>query len=136
MVNPNCPHKSELEFKCEMCEHPTWDDMLKSTDSLEHFEEYMKDYELVRSTKPGLEWTHEYMKKDTPDKVPYPTVRPLGDITGELEPLLLEMVESHELQVGEILNLIYGYLRVHTPGAFEVYEDNSNPVFYYGTEKE
>lgn len=59
-------------------------------------------------------------------------LRKLGDITQDLEPLLLEMTEQHELQVGEILNLIRGYLEIHTPGALEQYEDGTRPVFYFG----
>ena len=60
-------------------------------------------------------------------------IRPLGNVTQDLEPLLLEMVLEHDLQVGEILNLIYGYLQIHTPNAFEEYDDGSGrPMFYYG----
>jgi hypothetical protein len=59
-------------------------------------------------------------------------VRPLGDITTDLEPLLLEMAENHKMQVGEILNIIRGYLEIHCPDAQEVYKDGSRPVFYYG----
>lgn len=62
------------------------------------------------------------------------TLRPLGSITADLEPLILEMVDGHELQVGEILNLIHGYLQIHCPGAFEVYEaDGSSPILFYGS---
>lgn len=60
-------------------------------------------------------------------------LRPLGRVTADLEPLLQEMVYRHELQVGEILTLVYGYLQVHCPSAFEEYEDGTgSPVFYYG----
>ena len=60
-------------------------------------------------------------------------LRPLGEITGDLEPLILEMTDQHEMQVGEILALVYGYLQVHCPHAFEEYTDGSGkPVFYYG----
>jgi len=62
-------------------------------------------------------------------------VRPLGDITLELEPLLLEMVSSHELQHGEILNIIRGYLEIHCPDAQEQYTDGTTPVFFYGHEE-
>lgn len=64
-------------------------------------------------------------------------IRPLGTITTELEPLLLEMTEVHQLQVGEVLNLIHGYLQIHCPGAFEVYEaDGSSPTFFYGPRRD
>lgn len=59
-------------------------------------------------------------------------LRPLGEVTGHLEPLLLEMVEQHSLQVGEILNLIRGYLEIHCPHAFEEYEEGGRPIMYYG----
>lgn len=60
-------------------------------------------------------------------------IRPLGRVTEELEHLLLEMTENHELQMGEILNLIRGYLEIHCPNCVEVYEeDNSKPLFFYG----
>ena len=63
-------------------------------------------------------------------------LRPLGDITGDLEPLILEMVEQHDMQFGEILNLVYGYLSVHCPGAREEYESGGSPTFYYGAKDE
>lgn len=59
-------------------------------------------------------------------------IRPLGQILLEIEPLILEMVEEHDLQYGDILNLIYGYLEVHCPDAREKYLDNTSPRFYYG----
>lgn len=60
-------------------------------------------------------------------------LRKLGDITTDLEPLLLEMVVDHELQMGEVLNLIRGYLEIHCPNCKEVYvKDGSNPIFFYG----
>lgn len=61
--------------------------------------------------------------------------RPLGDIMLDLEPLLLEMVESHDLQYGDILNLVYGYLEVHAPDAKEVYVRGGSPEFYYGPKR-
>jgi hypothetical protein len=59
-------------------------------------------------------------------------IRPLGRITDEMEDLLLEMVYSHEMQTGEILNIIRGYLEIHCPDAKEEYMDGSHPEFYYG----
>lgn len=50
----------------------------------------------------------------------------------DLEPLILEMVEVHDLQHGDVLNLIRGYLEIHCPGAKEEYEDGSEIIFYYG----
>ena len=61
------------------------------------------------------------------------SLRPLGQITDDMEPLLQEMVYEHELQWGEILNLVYGYLKIHCPDGEEVYEIcETSPEFYYG----
>ena len=59
-------------------------------------------------------------------------IRPLGQITNDLELLLLEMVDDHRLQWGEILNIIRGYLEVHVPESQEQYEEGGSPIFYYG----
>lgn len=63
-------------------------------------------------------------------------IRRLGDITSDLEILLLEMVEDHELQWGEVLNIIRGYLEIHCPDSQEQYDDQTTPVFYYGPIKD
>lgn len=62
-------------------------------------------------------------------------LRPLGNITSNLEPLLLEMAIDHDLQHGEILNIIRGYLEIHVPGQKEIYLDNTEPIFFYGPKK-
>ena len=59
-------------------------------------------------------------------------LRPLGDITFDLEPLLCELVDSHKMQKGEIIALLAMYLDIHRPECIEVYEDGSNPVMRYG----
>lgn len=59
-------------------------------------------------------------------------VRKLGEITADMEDLILEMVEVHDMQWGEILTLIHGYLQVHCPGAQEKYIKGGSPVYYYG----
>ncbi len=59
-------------------------------------------------------------------------LRPLGRVTADLEPLLLELAFAHELQHGEILNLIRGYLELHCPGARECYTEGGHPIMYYG----
>lgn len=64
------------------------------------------------------------------------SLRPLGDITQDLEPLLLEMVDEHAMQHGEVLGLIHAWLMIHSPESREVYvEDDSSPEFYYGPSK-
>lgn len=62
-------------------------------------------------------------------------LRKMGDVMLDMEPLLLEMTEQHDLQWYEILNLIRGYLEVHCPNSRETYTDNTSPVFYYGPKK-
>lgn len=62
-------------------------------------------------------------------------IRPLGDILLELEPLILEIVEKHDLQHGDVLNLVHGYLQVHCPGAKEEYEDGDPIIFHYGPKR-
>jgi hypothetical protein len=59
-------------------------------------------------------------------------VRPLGDVTTDLEPFLLEMAYDHDLQHGEILNILRGYLEIHAPDQKEQYTDGTEPIFYYG----
>jgi len=62
-------------------------------------------------------------------------LRKLGDVLLDMEPLILEMVD-HGLEYGDILNLVYGYLEVHAPGAKEEYTDGTHPVFFYGCKDE
>ena len=46
-------------------------------------------------------------------------IRPLGDITAEMEPLLEEFVDIHELQRHEILALVRAWLETHRPYCLE-----------------
>ena len=60
-------------------------------------------------------------------------MRMLGDILLDMEKILDEMVDTHELQFGDILALVHSHLLVHRPDAQEVYTaDNSSPEFKYG----
>lgn len=59
-------------------------------------------------------------------------LRKLGDVLLDLEPLLDEMAEKHELQLGDILALVKGQLESHNPGCIEEFMDGSKPVYYYG----
>lgn len=63
-------------------------------------------------------------------------LRPIGQVTDDLENLLCEMAINHELQMGEVLALVKAYLEIHLPDCIETYEDNTNPVYYYGPKKE
>jgi hypothetical protein len=59
-------------------------------------------------------------------------LRKLGDIILDIEPLLLEMTADHDLQWGEVLFLIHGWLEVHAKSNQEEYnDDGSHPVFSY-----
>lgn len=60
-------------------------------------------------------------------------LRRLGDITSDLEKLLLELHVDHDMQHHEVLGLIHAWQMVHVPGQVEVYtKDGSSPVYYYG----
>lgn len=65
------------------------------------------------------------------------TVRPMGNITLDMEKLLEEMTEDHDLQWGEVLGLVYTWLQIHAPQAQEEYVKGiyKNPVFYYGPKR-
>ncbi len=56
----------------------------------------------------------------------------IGDTLLDLEPLLEQLVDSHELQRGEILALINSWITIHRPGCIEEYTDGSQPELYYG----
>jgi len=59
---------------------------------------------------------------------PKKKLRPLGKITLDMEPLLFEMVEGHEMQVHEIFAQIRAWAEVHYPDAIEEYMDGTNPT--------
>lgn len=63
-------------------------------------------------------------------------LRPLGHTLLDLEKILLEMTVDHDLQWGDVLNLVRGYLEVHVPGAQEQYTTGGSPTFYYGPTKQ
>lgn len=54
-------------------------------------------------------------------------LRPLGQITQDLEPLWFEMVEGHEMQAHEVLSLFLSWAEVHYPDSIEEYLDGSKP---------
>lgn len=59
-------------------------------------------------------------------------LRPLGQITEQMELLLEEMTDSHEMQAHEILGIIFLWLKTHRPDSIEIYEDGTNPILNYG----
>lgn len=62
--------------------------------------------------------------------------RSIGALMFDMEKLLDEMVDVHELETGNILHLIYGHLQVHRPDAFEEYVDGGSPILYYGAKEQ
>jgi hypothetical protein len=56
----------------------------------------------------------------------------MGDIMFDIESVVSEMVDDHDLQRGDILALVLNYIDVHYPTAIEEYEDGTNPVYIYG----
>jgi len=62
-------------------------------------------------------------------------LRPVGQITTDLEKLYFELCVDHELQVHEVIGLFFLWAQVHCPGAFEKYTDGSSPELYYGPKK-
>lgn len=57
-------------------------------------------------------------------------LRKVGDIMLDMEKLLFELHEGHDMQHGEVLYLINGWQKIHTPLQVEEYEDGSHPVLY------
>lgn len=53
-------------------------------------------------------------------------IRPVGQITEDMEKYLFELVEDHELQRHEILGMIDYWIRYHYPDAIENYEGDEN----------
>ena len=63
-------------------------------------------------------------------------LRPMGDIMLDLENIVCEMADSHDMQKGEILGLVSQYIDVHLPESIEEYEDGTSPIYYYGPKKD
>lgn len=62
-------------------------------------------------------------------------MRKMGSILLDMEKLLDEMYLEHELQLGDVLSLIYSHTVVHNPDRVEQYEEGGSPKFYYGPDK-
>lgn len=58
--------------------------------------------------------------------------RKFGNILLDLEEILDEMIDEHEVQMGDVLNLVRGHLEIHRPDCIEEYIDGTNPKFFYG----
>jgi len=55
-------------------------------------------------------------------------LRPLGEITDDLEPLLQEF-SDHKMQLHEIIGLISQYYETHDQSVFEEYADGTRPIY-------
>lgn len=62
-------------------------------------------------------------------------IRPLGDVLLDMEVLLDEAIEQHDLQWGDVLGLVHQWLVIHHPEAQEEYTDGTNPKYFYGSKK-
>lgn len=59
--------------------------------------------------------------------------RKFGNILLDLEILIDEAIDDHDVQCGDILSLVFSHIKIHRPDCIEVYEDdNQSPVYYYG----
>lgn len=63
------------------------------------------------------------------------SIRKVNDIIIDLEKLLFELHEEHELQHGDVLALIHVWQTIHVPESIETYEDGTSPEFYYGEKR-
>ena len=60
-------------------------------------------------------------------------IRPMGEILLEMEVLREELLDSHDLQWGDLIFELFGWLQIHRPDAREKYkDDDSSPILYYG----
>lgn len=58
--------------------------------------------------------------------------RTVGDALLDLEELWFEVLDDHELQLGDVHYNLQGWAHIHYPDAVELYEDGTEPVFFYG----
>lgn len=56
------------------------------------------------------------------------TIRPMGQITEDLEKILIEMCDDHELQSYEIHGIIDHWFPIHFESAIPTYEDGTQPA--------
>lgn len=75
------------------------------------------------------------MKKKDKLHISLKHARSTGQILLDMEPLLFELVETQELQKGDILALVSVWIDVHAPGCIEEYNAGGSPVMFYGAKK-
>lgn len=90
----------------------------------------MNDWYLGTNLELVKKASSNYEKALWPNKAKKKKLRKVGDIMLDLEPLLFELHEDHDMQHGEVLYLINGWQKIHVPEQIETYEDGSHPVFY------
>lgn len=56
-------------------------------------------------------------------------IRPLGQVTEDMEPLLFEMMVDHEMQIHEVLGIIKQWAETHCDEAIEEYENGKIPRY-------
>lgn len=59
-------------------------------------------------------------------------LRRIGDILLDLEDVLTEMIDGHDLQHGDVYALVRAYLEIHHPLNKEEFVDGDEIEFYYG----
>lgn len=62
-------------------------------------------------------------------------MRPAGQILLEMEELRNELLDDHDMQWGDLIYELYGWLEIHRPDAREQYLDGSHPKLFYGPEE-
>lgn len=62
--------------------------------------------------------------------------RKFGDILLDLEKLIDEMIDDHDVQWGDIIYWIFGHLKIHRPDAQEKYVGGGEPELYYGPKQQ
>lgn len=59
-------------------------------------------------------------------------MRPIGEIYCDLEVLLDEMIDDHQVQMGDVLHWVHGHLQFHRPDCIEqMVNKRYMPVFSY-----
>lgn len=60
-------------------------------------------------------------------------MRLVGDIYCELEEIYDELIDDHNMQMGDMLYWLWGHLKIHRQDCIERYmDDGSSPIFKYG----
>lgn len=90
----------------------------------------MNDWYLGTNLELVKKVSSDYEKSLWPNTEKKKKLRKVGDIMLDMEELLLELHEGHDMQHGEVLYLINGWQKIHVPKQIETYEDGGHPVLY------